>query len=245
MIEIYDKKYGIKKSIIYFADKPMFSFNPFLKYYQCKGNNQYWWLIRKPFFTKVISLIKSPEEILLGFDKNTRYEILRSEKEKIIEILPEGSLSHFSQIQNEINKLKQNNTKINLSAYRDNICFTTCLFNGNPIIVHSYLMDKNLKRTRLLHSLSLSESIADKSVRAMYGRANRQLHYMDIVYYKEKGYLVYDLGGYAYNSLDNKLQGINKFKDGFGGELIEESNYESLLIFSIKKIIRSIKSAFK
>jgi lipid II:glycine glycyltransferase (peptidoglycan interpeptide bridge formation enzyme) len=51
-----------------------------------------------------------------------------------------------------------------------------------------------------------------------------------MLYFKEKIYLEYDFGGYAFGTSNAKLQGINKFKDSFGGELVEQSNYIPFLI---------------
>jgi len=61
------------------------------------------------------------------------------------------------------------------------------------------------------------------------GRANRFLHYEDIRYFKEHGYETYDLGGYAKDTQDPKLQGINVFKESFGGTIVEQYNYYSPL----------------
>jgi hypothetical protein len=91
--------------------------------------------------------------------------------------------------------------------------------------MHAYLVDPSILRARLLYSASqhLSSNVA--SERAIIGRMNRYLHFQDMLYFKELNYKVYDMGGYAYETKDEVLQNINKFKDGFGGNLVCEYDY--------------------
>jgi len=87
----------------------------------------------------------------------------------------------------------------------------------------------------LLYSATTVNSKVSKSE---IGRANRFLHYEDIKYFKELGYRFYDLGGIAKDTQDDKLQGINKFKEGFGGELVRQYNYYSPLYSIFLKLSR-------
>ena len=57
-------------------------------------------------------------------------------------------------------------------------------------------------------------------------------------YSKNEGMLIYDFGGYAPNTKDKDLQDINKFKDGFGGELKRESYYIPYPIWLLRKFKR-------
>lgn len=43
--------------------------------------------------------------------------------------------------------------------------------------------------------------------------ANRCLHWQGIRYFKQQGFHNYDWGGYALNTTDPTLQGINRFKN--------------------------------
>ena len=52
---------------------------------------------------------------------------------------------------------------------------------------------------------------------------------LDMIYFKKEGYAIYDFGGYAYGTNNPDLIGINNFKDQFGGELVEESNFSPVL----------------
>ena len=74
-------------------------------------------------------------------------------------------------------------------------------------------------RARLLYSASHFRSY-DKNYRALIGRANRFLHWEDMVHLKKYGMSIYDMGGIGANS-------IAGFKKGFGGtEVTEYGRYE-------------------
>ncbi len=73
-------------------------------------------------------------------------------------------------------------------------------------------------------------------MRSLVGMANRFLHFKDMTYFKDNNYMVYDFGGYAFETNDEQLKNINDFKDSFGGTLIHESDYMPLILFVIIKI---------
>jgi lipid II:glycine glycyltransferase (peptidoglycan interpeptide bridge formation enzyme) len=66
----------------------------------------------------------------------------------------------------------------------------------------------------------------------MTGRANRLLHWEDILYFKNQGYEIYDLGGITLDESNKEGQAIAKFKRCFGGTLIKE--YKSWIPVSPK-----------
>jgi hypothetical protein len=74
------------------------------------------------------------------------------------------------------------------------------------------------RRARMLHSASFFREAGDKRQRALLGRANRGLHWVEIETLKEKGYRTYDLGGFAPDSEDPVIRSISRFKSSFGGE---------------------------
>jgi len=89
------------------------------------------------------------------------------------------------------------------------------------VIFHVYL--QNVGRARLLYSFSdISKEAND--VGAILGRANRALHWMDICHFKEIGMEFYDLGGVYTGTTDKKKINIRRFKDEFGGRLVQEFN---------------------
>ena len=79
---------------------------------------------------------------------------------------------------------------------------------NKSLVMHSYLCDKDNKRVRLLHSASLFRS-DDQNIRSLVGMANRFLHFKDMTYFN---YMVYDFGGYAFETNDEQLKNINDFR---------------------------------
>ncbi|MEI2749887.1 MAG: hypothetical protein V9E88_14145 [Ferruginibacter sp.] len=53
------------------------------------------------------------------------------------------------------------------------------------------------------------------SIDKLIGMANKLLTAKDIGYFKEQGYKMMDFGGYAENTEDKSLKGINDFKLSF------------------------------
>ena len=53
-----------------------------------------------------------------------------------------------------------------------------------------------------------------------------------------------DFGGYAENTDNKSLQGINEFKLSFGGHKVECENYQSLPYFLLNKIATKLDRRF-
>jgi lipid II:glycine glycyltransferase (peptidoglycan interpeptide bridge formation enzyme) len=83
-----------------------------------------------------------------------------------------------------------------------------------------------------MQSASLFREADEVSYRNMIGRANRLLHWEDILYFKDQGYEIYDLGGVTLNQSNKEGQAIARFKECFGGSLVKE--YKSWIPVSFK-----------
>ena len=55
-----------------------------------------------------------------------------------------------------------------------------------------------------------------------------------MLWMRDQGLSTYDFGGYAHGTTDPQLQAINYFKDNFGGQLVEESNYASFALTMVR-----------
>ena len=69
--------------------------------------------------------------------------------------------------------------------------------------------------------------MADSGERNKIGRANRLLHWYEILTLKNLGFKLYDLGGIPLDSSDEAKNAIARFKLEFGGKLLVE--YSGLL----------------
>ena len=236
MIIIEQRKNNFPIFEIYFANKPSIlrCFNT--TYFQCSALKKQLGYIRTAKFTKTVNLLN--DKVDIEFDKNTLYEIRRAIKEEIhcdISV----DIPEFVEFYNKFIRDKGLNGELELQKmknYKKSLLITVAKKKeGECLVYHSYLIDNQIKRVRLLHSASKIYSITDEpSEKAMIGRANRLLH---LQRFKELGYEIYDFGGYAHQTNDNMLIGINNFKDSFGGQLVEESNYQSILKHWLKKTL--------
>jgi hypothetical protein len=90
-------------------------------------------------------------------------------------------------------------------------------------------------RVRLIRSASLFRETGHEE-RQKIGRANRLLHFHDILLFQQEGLGLYDLGGYYPDKapLNAELKRINEFKESFGGQLKSEANYLSCALYAYR-----------
>jgi hypothetical protein len=191
----------------------------------------------KLFYTLYSNLNIPKEEIIKKFSSTIRNEINRSEKEGCIFNSSE-SKANFISIYNDFAKQRgiAGLTIEKLSELNGNLRLTSASMSGMITAVHSYLVDNDLKRVRLLHSGT--QRFSEELDRNMIARSNKFLHYMDLIQFKQEGFLVYDWGGIAIDTHDLGLKGINKFKESFGGELIKQKDIYSPIYYFILKILK-------
>ena len=193
---------------------------------ETKGGFRGW----QEYHTCMNVITKPEDELLAAVNKAVRYQFRRSEKDQIeirfytradIEQSPE-LMDTFAEIYERMYQSKGADTKLNVSAIQkyleaDGIVFSAVWHEGEMLVFHSYICDAT--DARLLHSAScFREESADQS---MIGRANKRLHWEDILYFKKKGLLRYDWGGIS--DFDNP-NGIDEFKLKFGGQKITYYN---------------------
>lgn len=175
--------------------------------------------------TLITDLSYSEDELFSCLNRTLRYQINRSKRENISTKVWNSKdiekdikiLNNFSQIYENMYKEKgMSGRRLNLNELkeyikRDAITITTASIDDKIVIFHSYIHDN--KHVRLLHSCSEFRA-TDNVMRNAIGRANKYLHWNDLIYFKQIGIKEYDWGGIA--SFDNP-NGIDKFKMSFGG----------------------------
>lgn len=193
---------------------------------ETKGSFRGW----QEYHTCMNDITRKEEDMLAAVNKAVRYQIRRSEKDNIeicfytkddIRKSPE-LISTFADIYARMYQSKGSDTRLNITAVKkyleaDAILFSAVWHEGEVLVFHSYICDA--ADARLLHSAScFREESADQS---MIGRANKRLHWEDILYFKKKGLLRYDWGGIS--DFENP-NGIDEFKLKFGGDKITYYN---------------------
>ena len=175
------------------------------------------------------------EELQSRINKNVRYEIRRNNKEEVEfrhftskelqeNIRVQEEFAHMYELMYEEKGMKAVFNRPQLAAYlkADAFALTGIYKDGKPVVFHSYIVGEN--EVRLLHSVS---AFRDENTDANFvARANKRLHWDDMLLWKAQGKEKYDWGGVS--SLENP-NGIDAFKFKFGGETLTYYNvYEGI-----------------
>jgi lipid II:glycine glycyltransferase (peptidoglycan interpeptide bridge formation enzyme) len=199
--------------------------------------------VKNNSYTVELSLLPGIEEITSNFRNTVKQEIRKSEKEGV-ECFFERDVDTFVRFYNEFAKAKNiypaNKQMIERIGPQFQISFAK--LNGELLAAHSYLVDEELGIARLFHSAS--RRLDETFDRNVIGRANKLLTAKDIFHFKEKGFTLMDFGGYAENTEDKSMKGINEFKLSFGGIKVECVNYQSLLYYLLNKIATVLDRRF-
>ena len=180
--------------------------------------------------TQITDLTLDENTLYHGIRKNYRYEIRRADKENVTNTLYTAEqmaeypeiLDAFEQIYNQMYRDKQMSVTFNrplVEAYQKQkgIVFTVARYDGEPLVFHSYIIDK----TQVRFFYSASPFRAQKDLAAEIGRMNKALHWFDMQTFQRMGIRVYDWGGIRY---PKKPNGIDLFKMGFGGTAVSYYN---------------------
>lgn len=223
MLEIDKKKFIFKLKEIWFADSPFDYKNADrVIFRECKANLDLKDFLKTEFYTLVIDLNKSLEEIWKDMDKSScRYRINRAEREGVkIKIIDD--LRQFEAVNDNFRRLKGLSITKDLTVYKDFGIIFMAYYKDEPIAGQFYIFDDKNFRWLLGASKRLE---ADKKLASIIGCANRMLIWEAIKYAKEVGIKEFDLGGY-YKGSDKKIIGINTFKEGFGGNEVIHYIYQ-------------------
>ena len=207
-------------------------------------------------FTMILDLSKTEEELFSLIGKTNRYQINRAKtKDDIIcyNMLEPGeynlnAVEDFISFHNIFAQSKHlpGITIKNLEQYINskNLCIRAAKKDDEIIVMHLY--DYTEKLARLFYSCSLFRNNDDSDYRSMLGRANRLLHWDDMIYLKQRGLSVYDFCGWYGGKTDKEKLKINEFKESFSGEVKQEYSYVVPITFKgyIWGFIRSIKYFF-
>lgn len=180
------------------------------------------------------NLVMSEEEIFGAFSKQFRNQIKGAEKEGVVCAFNQD-IEGFVPFFNEFAKTKG----INLTSVRrmqemgDSLLLSAAFLNGKMIVAHSYFYDLESQIVHTYQSASarFEESGIDKN---LIGKANKLLHFRDMLHFKSQGVITYDFGGYSPPENKRELSGINDFKLNFGGEVVECKNYLTIPYFILK-----------
>lgn len=202
------------------------------KFIQDKNDSAYF---LENLFTILIDLSMNEDEIFSLFKKNTKYEINRAINKDNIKcgiLLDYGSdniekINEYINYYNDFAKSKKRSLikidDIQQFINMKNICIRYAKKDDEVLSMHAYVISDNI--VRLHQSCSLFRNSNDIEYKNMVARANRLLHWDDILFFKQKGILLYDLGGWYGGKTNEEQLLINKFKESFGGKIKQEYSY--------------------
>ena len=188
--------------------------------------------------TIVLDLQRTEDELLRRMEKTTRYEIRRGTEqgEFAMEIFLSPQAEAIAQFCDFYDMAA--NYKFRRPIYRPrlyslaafNMLLLTSAGTTTPLVWHAYVASK--ERVMLLYSASSFRENESSAARNLAARANRCLHWNDILQAKRAGAALYDMGGIDTENRSPKTSRIAQFKRGFGGEIV--STYARTLATSLK-----------
>ncbi|WLT30174.1 hypothetical protein [Geothrix sp. PMB-07] len=193
------------------------------------------------FFSLVTDLALDEDALAARLQKDNRYKIRRAEEKDgcLLEIW-KGEAAFFDAFvtfyqdfaaQKGLAGLDVGHLRLMHRAGRLDLSRATTP-EGEPLVYHAYYTHGD--RVRLLFSASNFRGSSDNGFRSLVGRANRWLHWRDILRFKAEGKAWYDWGGWYEGKENADLLGINQFKESFGGEPIHTYHGEALLTLRAK-----------
>ena len=197
------------------------------------------------FFSLVTDLGQDVDVLMARLHKETKYKVRRAqEKDGFVMKVWDGDKAFLDAFvdfyqefaaQKELPKLDVRHLNLMNSAGRLDICRVESA-DGEPLVYHANY--KHADRARLLHSASQFRGSNDSGFRSLIGRANRWLHWQDILRFKAEGRAWYDWGGWYGGDEDEDLLRINQFKESFGGDAIHTYNGEAILSWKAQLFVR-------
>lgn len=182
-----------------------------------------------PFTTVHLDLARSEDELLGQMSPGTRYEIRRAlERDGLrVDLIssPDAAalqrfLESFGRFASARGIAAADGIFLRQLAEQGALLLSRVSWNDTgELACHAYLVDGG--RARLCHSATRRP---EGVTTALLGRANRLLHWEDIRFAKSRRLALFDFGGVARGEGQSHLRGINQFKQGFGGTLVEEYN---------------------
>lgn len=234
---IVTKKFSVRIADLYFDEQPSDLNADVARYVQwSQPVPEARWV---PFCTRVIDLRKDASALMSDMSGKTRYEIRRAGGDGLVhcpaaEATPE-ILSQFCEFYDRFAELKGlsqiSRERIKILAACGALHLTHVADQQGKILAwHAYW--RVACRVRLWLSATLHRAAADASERALIGRANRYHIWHDMLTFQEAGFRIFDLGGWYAGTDDHEKLGINWFKKGFGGEVVQ--NFNGMKALSLK-----------
>jgi len=190
-----------------------------------------------PFLTMVTDLSVPEDAIVEKFGKDCRYKIRRADTKDGLHLEfitdPESRLEEFQEFYDAFAKQKSvapcYPQWLLAACEARQLVLTSASQNGEALVWHAYLTSGKAAWLQYTGSCFRDK---ENDFRALVGRANRWLHWKEMLRFKEMGIERYDWGGLFEDESIPENAGINKFKKDFGGQAVR--TYDCTLPVSLK-----------
>jgi hypothetical protein len=202
-----------------------------------------------PFLSLVTDLSPSKEEIASRFGKDCRYKIRRAEARDGLGMEyfddPGERLDEFCAFYDAFASEKSiwlsDRRWLAAACDAGQLVLTSVWRDGEALAWHAYLV---CGKAAWLQYTASSFRNRGNDHRALVGRANRWLHWKEMLRFKQSGIERYDWGGLFEDETDPGNAGINRFKRDFGGR--EVRSYDCTLPVTVKgRIWLALRDAWR
>lgn len=193
-------------------------------------------VIKESEFTLLVHLSEyNEDELWSNLQSNARNHINRGLRYGI-ECIYNDDLDTFYPIYHRFIQLKGMSVlpKSVFIELKMHLKFSFAVKDENILAVHCYLLNIKNKSARLF--CSASPRLENTEDVQLISIANKLLTYQDMIYFKKSGFLHFDFGGFAPQTNDQQLLGINRFKKLFGGQLHQYYSYYTIPYYLIHKL---------
>jgi len=191
--------------------------------------------IKNDFHTVMLDMTLDEDEIIAGFRNTVRQNIRKAEKMGMVADFDQD-LKSFIGFYNTFAKLKGiypvPESLINELKSNFKICWVR--YEGEKLYAGLSIYDEGLGIA--YDYLAGSCRLDERFDRTTVGLAGKLMKKAEIMHFKKMGMSKYDFGGYAFETSDKSLMGINEYKLSFGGSVVKLSNFKSIPYFFLTKI---------
>ncbi len=178
-----------------------------------------------PFLSMVTDLSATEAAITEKFGKDCRYKIRRAETKDGLRMEfitdPENRLDEFRAFYDAFARQKSVAPSYHqwlvAACKTRQLVLTSASQNGEALVWHAYLISGKAAWLQYTGSCFRNK---ENDYRALVGRANRWLHWKEMLRFKEMGIKRYDWGGLFEDESTPERAGINQFKKDFGGQQV-------------------------
>jgi len=191
--------------------------------------------LKKITHTVELDLTQDLDIIFSNFSKQIRQQSKAAENEGIICQFHQ-QVNEFVDFFNDFAAKKNTDmvSRRRIEEMGKDLKLSFAVHNGQILAAHSYLTDWETGMVR--HQHSATRRLDENTDKNLIGRANKYLTVKNIAHFKEQGFKTFDFGGFAKDTNNESLKGINNYKLLFGGTVVSSVNYFSFSYWLLKKI---------